>query len=106
MQICIQQLLLVQRPNTQQRHPTGMKPEILQFIYHKSEIIIYHAGYTGLQWVGKVATIFLDCNLILEGATTLHKGERTQTGKQMLVGGRNLRQTKSIPPQLLDSTPR
>ena len=60
---------------------------------------------TGLQWVGKVTTIFLDCNLVLEGATTLHTGGMMQSGKRMLLGGRNIRQTKNIPPQLLDSTP-
>ena len=35
----------------------------------------------GLQWVGKVATIFLDGNHVLEGATILHTGGRMQSGR-------------------------
>ena len=45
---------------------------------------------TGLQWVGKVATVFLDGNHVPKGVTTLHKG-RMQSGRRMQLGGRNSR---------------
>ena len=58
----------------------------------------------GLQWVGKVAAIFLDGNHVLEGTTTLHTGGRMKSGRQMQLGGRNNRQ-KHLPLQLPLSIP-
>ena len=37
----------------------------------------------GLQWVGKVVTIFLDGNHVFEGATTLHTGGRMQSCRKV-----------------------